>query len=92
MNGTAYTPIRAVFVWLLRLYRLVLSPILGPSCRFEPTCSRYAEEAILRHGWLRGGRLTLFRLCRCHPFATAGLDPVPAAVEDGTRSQANVPS
>jgi putative membrane protein insertion efficiency factor len=68
----------AALTGLFRLYRLVLSPLLGPSCRFEPSCSRYAEEAIETHGLLEGIRLALFRICRCHPFALAGLDPVPA--------------
>lgn len=76
---------------LIHLYRWILSPLLGPSCRFEPTCSRYAEEAIARHGPLRGARLALFRICRCHPFAAAGFDPVPPPVIDRARVGANVP-
>jgi putative membrane protein insertion efficiency factor len=76
--GAARAAGRAALAGLFRLYRLVLSPLLGPSCRFEPSCSRYAEEAIAAHGLLEGTRLALFRICRCHPFALAGLDPVPA--------------
>jgi hypothetical protein len=62
---------------LIRLYQRTLSPWMPSSCRFEPTCSHYAAEAIARHGLARGGWLTLRRLARCHPFARAGYDPVP---------------
>ncbi len=58
-------------------YRLVLSPFIGGFCRFEPSCSRYAEEALRRHGALRGVRLTVGRLMRCQPFHAGGFDPVP---------------
>lgn len=58
-------------------YRVTLSPLLGGHCRFEPSCSRYAEEAILRHGAAAGLRLALSRLFRCHPFRSGGYDPVP---------------
>ena len=58
-------------------YRIVLSPLLGGFCRFEPSCSRYAEEALRRHGAVRGLRLTAGRLMRCQPFHRGGLDPVP---------------
>ena len=61
----------------LRLYRRAVSPALGPCCRFEPSCSAYAEEAIHVHGVARGLVLAAWRLLRCHPFARAGLDPVP---------------
>lgn len=82
---------RVFFTAVLRLYRMVLSPLLGPSCRFEPSCSRYAEEAIVRHGVLPGARLAFLRICRCHPFAAAGFDPVPHSVSDRARVGANVP-
>lgn len=62
---------------LVRLYRRVLSPVLGPACRFHPSCSRYAEEALERHGLGRGTRLALTRVCRCHPWNPGGFDPVP---------------
>jgi uncharacterized protein len=69
---------RAVFVSLIRLYQWTLSPLLGPKCRFHPSCSHYALEAIQRFGILHGGWLTLKRLGRCHPWHPGGLDPVPA--------------
>lgn len=62
---------------LIRLYQLCLSPLLGPSCRYAPTCSEYAREAIARHGVARGGWLSLKRLLRCHPWSRGGYDPVP---------------
>ena len=62
---------------LIRLYQATLSPILPPSCRYEPSCSRYAYEAVERHGALRGGWLALKRLARCRPGGGRGVDPVP---------------
>lgn len=62
---------------LVRLYRRALSPVLGPACRFHPSCSRYAEEALERHGLGRGTRLAFARICRCHPWNPGGFDPVP---------------
>ena len=67
--------------WLLlrviRAYRLALSPWWGGQCRFSPTCSLYAEEAIERHGPARGAWLATKRICRCHPWSPGGYDPVP---------------
>lgn len=68
---------RRLLVLLLRGYRLLLSPWLGSSCRFSPTCSAYAIEALERHGALVGSTLTAGRLLRCHPWCTPGDDPVP---------------
>jgi putative membrane protein insertion efficiency factor len=68
---------KASLLGLLRVYRFSLSPALGPACRFEPTCSVYAQEAIERFGALKGSTLALRRLLRCHPFSRGGLDPVP---------------
>ena len=62
---------------LVHVYRVTLSSLLGPSCRFEPSCSAYALMALDRHGALRGGWLSLRRVLRCHPFHPAGFDPVP---------------
>jgi len=61
----------------IRFYRYCIAPLLGCNCRFEPSCSRYAEEAFARHGCLRGGMLSVWRLLRCNPFGGQGLDPVP---------------
>lgn len=66
-----------VVLLLIEGYRLALSPVLGGFCRFEPSCSRYASEAVTRHGAWRGCRLTLLRILRCHPFRPGGFDPVP---------------
>lgn len=65
------------FIALIYLYRVTLGPWLGGHCRFQPTCSRYAIEAYLSHGPIRGSWLTLRRLMRCHPFGPHGFDPVP---------------
>ncbi len=67
---------RAVLI-ALRGYQLILSPLLPPACRFAPSCSAYAVEAIEKHGVLRGGILAAKRLGRCHPFHPGGFDPVP---------------
>ena len=61
----------------IRLYQLTLSPLFAGSCRFEPSCSRYAIAALEQHGLLRGGWLAVRRLARCHPLGGSGLDPVP---------------
>jgi len=63
---------------LVQIYRHTLSPLLGSDCRHLPTCSEYSEEAIARFGLWAGSWMTLARLCRCHPWGTAGLDFVPA--------------
>jgi len=62
---------------LIGFYRRFISPMIGPRCRFTPTCSAYGLEAIQRHGPWRGGWLTVKRLLRCHPFTPCGCDPVP---------------
>lgn len=64
-------------IWLVRAYQLAISPLLPPSCRFYPTCSCYAIEALQRHGFLKGGWLAVRRIGRCHPWHPGGDDPVP---------------
>lgn len=71
--------VRALLLGLIRLYQLTLSPWLGRQCRYEPTCSKYAAEAIERFGAWRGVWLAARRLGRCHPWGRSGYDPVPAA-------------
>ncbi len=71
--------VQRILVGLIRLYRLLLSPWLGAACRFEPTCSAYAIEAIETHGSAKGSYLMTRRLLRCHPWCAGGADPVPPA-------------
>ncbi len=68
---------KTVLLGLLRGYKWVLSPMLPPACRYVPTCSEYAAEAIERHGALQGSALAIWRVLRCHPFVRGGYDPVP---------------
>ena len=68
---------RYVLMGIIRIYQLVVSPLLGPRCRFQPSCSCYAHTAIERYGVLRGSWLGAKRLFRCHPFSEGGYDPVP---------------
>jgi len=69
--------VKLVLVLLVRGYQVALSPLLPSSCRYYPTCSHYAIEALEKHGALRGGWLALKRIGRCHPFRPGGYDPVP---------------
>ena len=71
------TPLALVFSLPVRAYRMVLSPWVGRSCRYHPTCSVYALEALETHGGLKGGWLTLRRIARCHPWGGSGIDNVP---------------
>ncbi len=75
------TRLRGVAVQLLRGYKWAISPLLPPSCRYVPTCSEYAMEAVERHGVLRGLWLAIRRVLRCHPFVKGGFDPVPIAAK-----------
>ncbi|MEE8397486.1 MAG: membrane protein insertion efficiency factor YidD [Desulfobacterales bacterium] len=68
---------KQIFLIIIKTYQYIVSPFLGPSCRFYPTCSNYAYQSILRYGPLKGGALSMKRLLRCHPFHRGGLDPVP---------------
>jgi len=65
------------FIALIKLYQWILSPLIGPKCRFTPTCSQYAIEALKKHGIFKGLWLTVKRLLRCHPWGGHGYDPVP---------------
>lgn len=87
MNNGASTPLR-LWRWLMRVmgmalilpirfYQRFISPLTPPACRFTPTCSQYAVEAIRKYGPLKGGWLALKRICRCHPWGGSGYDPVP---------------
>jgi putative membrane protein insertion efficiency factor len=71
--------VRLIFIGLIRLYQLVLSPLLPPACRFYPSCSQYALEAIREHGIARGVLMGLLRVARCNPWHPGGVDFVPAA-------------
>ncbi|MFN8196587.1 MAG: membrane protein insertion efficiency factor YidD [Nocardioidaceae bacterium] len=64
-------------IWLLKAYRFLISPLYGQVCRYHPTCSAYALQAVTEHGALRGSWLSVRRLVRCHPWSDGGYDPVP---------------
>lgn len=80
---------RKILTAVIQAYRYLISPLLGNHCRFYPSCSEYALEAIEKHGALKGGGLTLKRLCRCHPFHPGGCDPVPDPSADSTQQVVN---
>jgi len=65
------------FIALIKLYQVIISPWLGPQCRYNPTCSAYGVEALKKYGLFKGGWLTLKRIARCHPWGKHGYDPVP---------------
>jgi putative membrane protein insertion efficiency factor len=79
-----------VLLSVIGFYRRVISPMTPPSCRFTPTCSAYAEEAVTRYGARRGGWLALRRILRCHPFGGSGYDPVPGAKRDDSHEESSV--
>lgn len=81
--------LRLLLVYAVRLYQLVLSPVLPQGCRHLPTCSDYAIEALREHGVLRGGWLSVRRIACCHPFGTSGFDPVPPREKDVPRRSAS---
>jgi len=72
---------KTVLLLLIRFYQLTLSAVMGRSCRFLPTCSDYARQAIEKHGVVNGGRLAFRRVARCHPWGGEGFDPVPEELE-----------
>lgn len=77
---------KTVLMALIQGYRWLISPLFPPSCRFQPTCSRYAMEAIARFGPYRGSWLALRRILKCHPFHPGGYDPVPSLAEHGSQN------
>jgi putative membrane protein insertion efficiency factor len=72
-------------ILLIKLYRLAISLWFGAACRYEPSCSRYMQEAIVSHGLLRGVTLGVRRVARCHPWGGSGYDPVPSHLHDAPR-------
>ncbi|MRN38381.1 membrane protein insertion efficiency factor YidD [Neisseria sp. N95_16] len=71
------SPLAKVMLLMIRFYQYAISPLIPPRCRFTPTCSQYAVEAVQKHGAFKGGWLALKRIARCHPFGGSGHDPVP---------------
>lgn len=78
-------PVAGALRGLVFAYRVLLSPLIGRQCRYFPTCSEYADEALRRHGAWRGGWLTLARILRCNPWGASGFDPVPDLPPDAAR-------
>jgi putative membrane protein insertion efficiency factor len=68
---------KSLLIGLIRVYQYALSPLMGRSCRYVPTCSEYTAEAVQKHGAIKGGWLGAKRICRCHPWHPGGYDPVP---------------
>ena len=73
-----------ILIAIIRFYQLCISPLLGPHCRFSPTCSEYAVQALKTHGVIKGIYLTVTRISKCHPFHTGGHDPVPERQMDNS--------
>ena len=71
----------APFVFLVRIYQTLISPLTPATCRYQPTCSHYTVEALKKHGLLRGGKLAIKRIFSCHPWGGSGYDPVPEKVD-----------
>tara|TARA_B100001123_G_C14471195_1_gene694448 strand:- start:128 stop:343 length:216 start_codon:yes stop_codon:yes gene_type:complete len=69
--------ISKIFISIIRIYQIILSPLLGKHCRFTPTCSKYAEDAFIKHGTFKGFYFSLKRILKCNPWGGSGFDPVP---------------
>ncbi|MFH1982779.1 MAG: membrane protein insertion efficiency factor YidD [Pseudomonadota bacterium] len=69
--------LKQLLLVLIRVYQIVLSPVLGPACRFYPSCSEYGHQAVKKFGAVKGSALAVKRICRCHPFSSGGFDPIP---------------
>ena len=80
-------PVSWLLSGLIRAYRLLISPVLPPHCRYWPTCSEYALVAVQRHGPIKGGWHALRRIARCHPWGGSGYDPVPGTAENSHRTE-----
>ncbi|TFJ91102.1 membrane protein insertion efficiency factor YidD [Lonepinella koalarum] len=78
-----------VLIKLIRVYQIAISPLIGPRCRFVPTCSCYGIEAIKTHGVAKGGWLTLKRILKCHPLNAGGFDPVPPKNDNNNHKENN---
>ncbi|MHB1177010.1 MAG: membrane protein insertion efficiency factor YidD [Daejeonella sp.] len=76
-NSLLKSAIAAFFLFLIKVYQILISPLLGRSCRFTPSCSHYGVEAIQKYGPFKGGWLTIKRIARCNPWGSHGHDPVP---------------
>ncbi len=87
-HGHTTVPMRKLALASIQFYRYAISPLMASHCRFYPSCSCYAQQAIEQFGVLRGGWLTLHRLSRCHPWNPGGYDPVPSATTSRTSSMA----
>jgi putative membrane protein insertion efficiency factor len=82
----------AAFRGLILVWRYGVSPVIGPRCRFHPSCSEYGLQALVAHGPWRGGALTVRRVCRCHPWSAGGYDPVPAPNAENAKPAAQAGS
>ncbi len=85
MGGVVSRGVGLVLRLLIRIYQYALSPVLGANCRFQPTCSQYAYDAVCSHGPVRGSWLAVRRIARCHPWGGAGYDPVPETRRDAAQ-------
>ena len=87
MPGAVSRTLAKPLIWLVRFYRLAISPWLGMNCRYQPTCSNYAIEALQVHGVLKGSWLAAKRIGSCHPWGGSGYDPVPGTEEEGNEAE-----